>query len=106
MRFAEEQAIKAAVEKEYLFHQARQAQEANCQTAGQASGGIVGGLYTANECCDTPYRPPSTRERIEKEIVAHQHEAKRIAQLTELWNLLIKYPDVARILELKAELGL
>lgn len=65
----------------------------------------IGRADAVNECSDKPYRPPSTLERIEKEISSHQHEGKRVIKLHELQFLLKENPHVARILELKAELG-
>lgn len=60
----------------------------------------VAGVYS-----DKPYRPASTLERIEKELSAHAEESRRVVKLEALRQLLEAHPEVARILELKAELG-
>ncbi len=85
-----------------------------CPRCGSTSGvhtcGNIQSAAVAEQYCDdpcaNPYRPPTVLERIEKELSAHAQESRRVVKLEALHQLLAANPDVARILELKAELGL
>lgn len=93
-------------QKAALYEQADRLRVMDAEMANAANGvydgNICGQAGYANQYCNRP----STVELIEKEVLGHQHQAKRIAKLAELRDLLIKHPELARILELKRELGL
>ena len=63
----------------------------------------LAGCATAR--AETPYCPPTLRERLQKQI-HHSHKEQQTAwRAGELVELLNKNPEVARILELLEELG-
>ncbi len=82
---------------------------AHVHTCGNIQSVAVAEQY-CDDPCAKPYRTPTVLERIEKELSHHEHERERgilrSQGLSELASLLRAHPEVARILELKAELGL
>lgn len=78
------------VNEEALKKVAKEQQYADANTIGGAQ---------------TPYRPPTITERLQKKLEYSRQEAQNSAKLEELCNLLAKNPDVARILDLIQEVG-
>lgn len=109
----QEQTLKNAAEKEYLLHKARQMQDANRQTAAQATRyGNIGGLAEEAEakCCDGNVGGELTKPlRILDSIARRRRRAAQSVEsfqkLDELHGLLQRNPEVARIFELMEEVG-
>jgi hypothetical protein len=94
------EAQKLRTEKQALYEEAERLQG---RAAGYQTTQPMG--MECGEMNAKPYRPPSILERIGKELNAHQQESRRVVKLEALRQLLEAHPEVARILELKAELG-
>lgn len=67
-----------------------------------------GNCMEAAKLCDekTQYEPPALRERVGRELRRVELAAAQRNRIGELYALLEMNPDVARILELREQLGL
>lgn len=92
MHDAEQQAKRAAMEADRYSN-------AKCETAQANMGGALG--YGA---VDTEYRP-TLRDRLTRTIQDHGSQQRRARNANELFDLLNKHPEVARILELMEDVG-
>lgn len=72
---------------------------AKAETCGQTQGGILGGYAV-----DTEYRP-TLRDRLKRTIDDAGSQQRRARNANELFDLLNRNPEVARILELIEEVG-
>lgn len=92
MHEAEQQAKRQAMEADKYS-------KAGCETAPSNIGGTLG--YST----DIDYRP-TLRDRLMRTINDAAGQQRRARNANELFDLLNKHPDVARILELIEEVGL
>lgn len=84
-------------------------QQANDQLSSRTGGGlksnqVMAGQLTPSTTYGESHRP-TLRDRLKRQMEHSQQEQSRSKRASELHGLLCKHEDVARILELKEELG-